>query len=206
MAQDYLLRFGSLALSALAEAASGVPTFTGSFVTGPATQLFPTVIDLGTIGGQNNRSEMFAKVNINVTALSSSTTLADATNFWTFNPVVEASKDGTNYSIVASLPTDLLASRVFYAAGGVTIAGDASLQLFVPLFSPAGTVTSQFTITGSSDPRGAQGLVVAEDNFRFFRVRLLCRPGVTGGGTTGANRTITLNATAAMVNTKDGII
>jgi hypothetical protein len=206
MAQDYLLRFGSLALSALAEAASGVPTFTGSFVTGPATQLFPTVIDLGTIGGQNNRSEMFAKVNINVTALSSSTTLADATNFWTFNPVVEASKDGTNYSIVASLPTDLLASRVFYAAGGVTIAGDASLQLFVPLFSPAGSVTSQFTITGSSDPRGAQGLVVAEDNFRFFRVRLLCRPGVTGGGTTGANRTITLNATAAMVNTKDGII
>ena len=206
MAQDYLLRFGSLALSALAEAASGVPTFTGSFVTGPATQLFPTVIDLGTIGGQNNRSEMFAKVNINVTALSSSTTLADATNFWTFNPVVEASKDGTNYSIVASLPTDLLASRVFYAAGGVTIAGDASLQLFVPLFSPAGTVTSQFTITGSSDPRGAQGLVVAEDNFRFFRVRLLCRPGVTGGGTTGANRTITLNATAAIVNAKDGII
>lgn len=206
MAQDYLLRFGSLALSALAEAASGVPTFTGSFVTGPATQIFPTVIDLGAIGGQNNRSEMFAKVNINVTALSSSTTLADATNFWTFNPVVEASKDGTNYSIVATQPTDMVNSRVFYAAGGVTIAGDASLQLFVPLFAPAGTVTSQFTITGTTDPRGTQGTAVSEDNYRFFRVRLLCRPGVTGGGTTGANRTITLNATAAIVNAKDGII
>ena len=206
MAQDYLLRFGSLALSALAEAASGVPTFTGSFVTGPATQIFPTVIDLGAIGGQNNRSEMFAKVNINVTALSSSTTLADATNFWTFNPVVEASKDGTNYSIVATQPTDMVNSRVFYAAGGVTIAGDASLQLFVPLFAPAGTVTTQFTITGTTDPRGTQGTAVSEDNYRFFRVRLLCRPGVTGGGTTGANRTITLNATAAIVNAKDGII
>lgn len=206
MAQDYLLRFGSLALSALAEAASGVPTFTGSFVTGPATQIFPTVIDLGAIGGQNNRSELFAKVNINVTALSSSTTLADATNFWTFNPVVEASKDGTNYSIVATQPTDMVNSRVFYAAGGVTIAGDASLQLFVPLFAPAGTVTSQFTITGTTDPRGTQGTAVSEDNYRFFRVRLLCRPGVTGGGTTGANRTITLNATAAIVNAKDGII
>ena len=206
MAQDYLLRFGSLALSALAEAASGVPTFTGSFVTGPATQIFPTVIDLGAIGGQNNRSELFAKVNINVTALSSSTTLADATNFWTFNPVVEASKDGTNYSIVATQPTDMVHSRVFYAAGGVTIAGDASVQLFVPLFAPAGTVTSQFTITGTTDPRGTQGTAVSEDNYRFFRVRLLCRPGVTGGGTTGANRTITLNATAAIVNAKDGII
>lgn len=206
MAQDYLLRFGSLALSALAEAASGVPTFTGSFVTGPATQIFPTVIDLGAIGGQNNRSELFAKVNINVTALSSSTTLADATNFWTFNPVVEASKDGTNYSIVATQPTDMVNSRVFYAAGGVTIAGDASLQLFVPLFAPAGTVTTQFTITGTTDPRGTQGTAVSEDNYRFFRVRLLCRPGVTGGGTTGANRTITLNATAAIVNAKDGII
>lgn len=206
MAQDYLLRFGSLALSALAEAASGVPTFTGSFVTGPATQIFPTVIDLGAIGGQNNRSELFAKVNINVTALSSSTTLADATNFWTFNPVVEASKDGTNYSIVATQPTDMVNSRVFYAAGGVTIAGDASLQLFVPLFAPAGIATSQFTITGTTDPRGTQGTAVSEDNYRFFRVRLLCRPGVTGGGTTGANRTITLNATAAIVNAKDGII
>jgi len=206
MAQDYLLRFGSLALSALAEAASGVPTFTGSYVTGPATQIFPTVVDLGVIGGQNNRSEMFAKVNINVTALSSSTTLADATNFWSFNPVVEASKDGTNYSIVSTIPTDLTASRVFYAAGGVTIAGDASVQLFVPLYAPAGQINNQVTITGTTDPRGTQGTVVAEDNYRFFRVRLLCRPGVTGGGTTGANRTITLNATAAIVNAKDGAI
>jgi hypothetical protein len=193
MAQDYLLKFGSLALSALAEAASGVPTFTGSFVTGPATQIFPTVIDLGAIGGQNNRSELFAKVNINVTALSSSTTLADATNFWSFNPVVEASKDGTNYSIITTLPTDIAASRVFYAAGGVTIAGDSSMQLFVPLSAPAGTI--------SQNSSGA-----AEDNYRYFRVRLLCRPGVTGGGTTGANRTITLNATAAIVNAKDGAI
>lgn len=193
MAQDYLLKFGSLALSALAEAASGVPTFTGSYVTGPATQIFPTVVDLGVIGGQNNRSEMFAKVNINVTALSSSTTLADATNFWSFNPVVEASKDGTNYSIISTLPTDLAASRVFYAAGGVTIAGDSSMQLFVPLYAPAGTI--------SQNSSGA-----AEDNYRYFRVRLLCRPGVTGGGTTGANRTITLNATAAIVNAKDGAI
>jgi hypothetical protein len=193
MAQDYLLKFGSLALSALAEAASGVPTFTGSYVTGPATQIFPTIVDLGAIGGQNNRSELFAKVNINVTALSSSSTLADATNFWTFNPVVEASKDGTNYSIIATLPTDIAAYRVFYAAGGVTIAGDSSMQLFVPLSAPAGTQ--------SQNASGA-----AEDNYRYFRVRLLCRPGVTGGGTTGANRTITLNATAAIVNTKDGII
>jgi hypothetical protein len=193
MAQDYLLKFGSLALSALAEAASGVPTFTGSYVTGPATQIFPTIVDLGAIGGQNNRSELFAKVNINVTALSSSSTLADATNFWSFNPVVEASKDGTNYSIIATLPTDIAASRVFYAAGGVTIAGDSSMQLFVPLYAPAGTQ--------SQNASGA-----AEDNYRYFRVRLLCRPGVTGGGTTGANRTITLNATAAIVNAKDGII
>lgn len=193
MAQDYLLKFGALALSALAEANSGTPTFTTSYVTGPASQIFPTVIDLGAIGGQNNRSEMFAKVNINVTALSSSTTLADATNYWTFNPVVEASKDGTNYSIVSTLPIDVAASRVFYAAGGVTISGDASVQLFVPLYAPAGTI--------SQNSSGA-----AEDNYRYFRVRLLCRPGVTGGGTTGANRTITLNATAAMVNAKDGAI
>jgi hypothetical protein len=204
MAQDYLLKFGALSLSALAEAASGVPTFTGSYVTGPATQIFPTVIDLGAIGGQNNRSEMFAKVNINVTALSSSGTLADATNYWTFNPVVEASKDGTNYSIVSTLPVDLTASRVFYAAGGVSISGDSSLQLYVPLYSPAGTINNSITISGTSDPRGAQGTVVAEDNYRFFRVRLLARPGVTGGGATGANRTVTFSATAAMVNAKDG--
>jgi hypothetical protein len=206
MARDFLLNFGSLALSALAEANSGFPTFTSSYVVGPATQLFPTVIDLGVIGGHNNRSELYAKTNINVTALSSSVTLADAFNYWTFNPVVEASKDGTNYSVVSTLPIDLLASRVFYATGGITISGDASLQLYVPLFSPAGTVTSQFTITGGSDPRGAQGLVVAEDNYRFFRVRLLCRPAVLTGGTAGANRTITLNATCAIVNSKDGSI
>ena len=193
MAQDFLLKFGALALSALAEASSGTPTFTTSYVTGPASQIFPTVIDLGAIGGQNNRSELFAKVNINVTALSSSTTLATADNYWTFNPVVEASKDGTNYSIVSTLPIDVAASRVFYATGGVTINGDASVQMFVPLYAPAGTM--------SQNPSGA-----AEDNYRYFRVRLLCRPGVISGGTAGANRTITLNATAAIVNAKDGII
>lgn len=206
MAQDYLLRFGTLSLSALAEAASGTPTFTSGYITGPATQVFPTVVDIGSIGGHNNRSEMFAKVHVNVTALSSSVTLADATNFWTFNPVVEASKDGTNYSIISTLPIDITAYRVFYATGGVSIAGDASMQIYVPLYSPAGQINNQITITGTTDPRGSQGTVVAEDNYRFFRVRLLCRPGVTGGGTTGANRTISFVATAAIVNSKDGAI
>lgn len=193
MAQDYLLKFGALALSALAEAASGVPTFTGSFVVGPASQIFPTVVDLGAIGGQNNRSELFAKVTVNVTALSSSGTLADAFNYWTFNPVIEASKDATNYNIMSTLPTDLTATRVFYATGGVTISGDASVMLYVPLYGPAGTLT-----------QNAAG--AADDNYRYFRVRLLCRPGVATGGTAGANRTITLNATATIVNAKDGII
>lgn len=209
MATDYLLRFGTLSVPSgtpLADPASGVLTYTNNYVTGPSTQLLPTVVDLGSIGGQNNRSELFAKVNIQVTAVSSSVTLADATNYWTFNPVVEASKDGTNYSVISTLPIDLTASRVFYAAGGVTTSGDTSVQLFVPLYSPAGQINNSVTITGTSDPRGAQGTVVADDNYRFFRVRILCRAGVTGGGATGANRTIVFNATGYIVPSRDGAI
>lgn len=196
MAQDYLLRFGTTTYSA--QVAIPVPTYTNSYVTGPAAGLIGTVIDLGVIGGQNNRSETFAKVNVNVTAVGS--TSGDTTTYWTFNPVVEASKDGTNYSVMSTLPVDVNAFKVSYATAS-TISGDSSIQMFVPLYAPAGVVSTQFAISGASDPRGAQGTAVSEDNYRFFRLRLCCR--AFGAGT---SHTFTGIVTAAIVNTKDGSI
>jgi len=196
MAQDYLLRFGTATYSA--QVAIPVPTYTGSYVTGPAAGLIGTVIDLGVIGGHNNRSEMFAKVNVNVTAVAS--TSGDTTTYWTFNPVLEASKDGTNYSVISTLPVDVNAFRTSYASANA-ISGDSSHQMFVPLYAPAGVVSTQFAITGASDPRGAQGTAVSEDNYRFFRVRLCCRAFGAGSG-----HTFSGTVTAAIVNAKDGSI
>lgn len=195
MAQDFLLRFGSTTFSGAN--AFPVPTYTGSYVTGPAS-LIGSSVDLGSIGGQNNRSELFAKININVTAVSS--TGGDATTYWTFNPVVEASKDGTNYSVISSLPVDVTAFKVAYATLN-TISGDSSIQMYVPLYGPAGQINNSVTISGTTDPRGAQGTVVADDNYRFFRVRLLCRASGAGSG-----HSFTGVATAAIVNAKDGAI
>jgi hypothetical protein len=196
MAQDYLLRFGSTAFSA--QVAIPVPTYTNSYVTGPAAGLIGSVIDLGGIGGNNSKSDLFAKVSVNATAVGS--TSGDTTTYWTFNPVVEASKDGTNYSVVSTLPVDVNAFKIAYATAS-TISGDSSIQMFVPLYAPAGVVSTQFIITGGSDPRGALGLAVSEDNYRFFRVRLCCR--AFGAG---SSHTFTGNVTAAIVNAKDGII
>jgi hypothetical protein len=196
MAQDFLLRFGSTAFSA--QVAIPVPTYTGSYVTGPAGSLVGSVVDLGAIGGQNNRSELFVKMNISVSAVSS--TGGDATTYWTFNPVVEASKDGTNYSVISTLPVDVTAFKIAYATLN-TISGDSSVQMYVPLYGPSGQINNLVTISGTSDPRGAQNTVVADDNYRFFRVRLCCR--AFGAGSA---HSFTGNVFAAIVNAKDGAI
>lgn len=180
MARDFLLIFGSASLSGAT--AAPVPTFTGSYVTGGGTTI-GSVIDLGSIGGQNNRSELFARVNVNVSAVTS--TSGDTTTYWTFNPVVEASKDNTNFSVISTLPVDVQAFKVAYATAS-TISGDGSIQMYVPLYGPAGTI--------SQNSSGA-----AEDNYRYFRIRLLYRAFGAGSG-----HTVTATTTAAIVNAKDG--
>lgn len=206
MAQDYLLKFGTLALSGTSILTAPTLTANTGYSTGTTGLLVngsTSVVDLGVIGGQNNRSQLFVKLNVNVTAVTGGGT----GDYIVFCPLVEASKDGVNYSIVATLPVDVTALRVAYATA-TTISGDASLQAFVPISAPAGTVTSQVTISGASDPRGPQGTVVSDDNYRFFRVRVMTH--VLGTGTNnapvGTGHTITGLCSGFIVNAKDGII
>jgi len=206
MARDFLLNFGTLALSGTA--ILSVPTLTANtgYSTGTTGLLVngsTSVVDLGGIGGQNNRSHLFVKLNVNVTAVTGGGT-GDSI---VFAPLVEASKDGVNFSIIATLPVDVQALKVLYATA-TTISGDSSLQAFVPVSAPAGTVTGQVTITGASDPRGAQGSVVSDDNYRFFRVRVMTHVLGTGANNApvGTGHTVTALCSGAIVNAKDGII
>jgi hypothetical protein len=206
MAQDYLLKFGTLAWSGTAHLPNPTLAANTGYSTGTTGLLAHaggSVVDLGAIGGQNNRSELFVKINVNVTAVTGGGT----GDYIVFRPLVEASKDGVNYSIVSTLPTDVSALRVAYATA-TTISGDSSLQAYVPLFAPAGTPTTQITITGTSDPRGPQGTVVSDDNYRFFRVRIMSNTLGTGANNapTGTGHTITGLASGWIVNAKDGAI
>jgi hypothetical protein len=206
MAQDYLLKFGTLALSGTA--ILSVPTLTSNTgystgTTGLLAHAGGSVVDLGAIGGQNNRSELFVKLNVNITAVTGGGT----GDYIVFCPLVEASKDGVNFSIVATLPVDVSALRVAYATA-TTISGDSSLQAFVPISAPAGTPTTQITITGTTDPRGPQGSVVADDNYRFFRVRVMSHVLGTGANNApvGTGHTVTGLCSGSIVNAKDGVI
>jgi hypothetical protein len=148
------------------------------------------IVDLGVIGGQNNRSELFAKINVNVTAVTGGGT----GDYWTIIPLIEASKDGTNFSIVSTLPVDVAALKVAYATA-TTISGDSSSQVFVPMYAPAGTI--------SQNASGA-----AEDNYRYFRVRIMTRVLGTGANNApaGSSWTISAQISGAVVNAKDGAI
>jgi hypothetical protein len=206
MAQDYLLKFGTLAWSGANHLANPTLTSNTGYSTGTTnllTHAGGSVVDLGAIGGQNNRSELFVKINANVTAVTGGGT----GDYIVIRPLVEASKDGVNYSIIATLPTDVNALRVAYATA-TTISGDSSLQAFVPISAPAGTPTTQITITGTTDPRGPQGTVVADDNYRFFRVRIMTNVLGTGANNApvGTGHTITGLVSGSIVNSKDGVI
>jgi hypothetical protein len=206
MAQDYLLKFGTLAFSGTNHLANPTLTANTGYSTGTTnllTHAGGSVVDLGAIGGQNSRSELYVKINVNITAVTGGGT----GDYIVFRPLVEASKDGVNYSIVSTLPTDVTALRVAYATA-TTISGDSSLQAFVPISAPAGTPTTQITITGTSDPRGTQGTVVADDNYRFFRVRIMSNVLGTGANNapTGSSHTMTGLCSGFIVNAKDGVI
>jgi hypothetical protein len=192
MARDFLLNFGSLTLSG---GTLAVPTLTATtgYSTGTSNLLLnagSAVVDLGVIGGQNNRSELFVKINVNATAVTG----GGAGDYWTVIPMVEASKDGTNFSIVSTLPVDVAALKIAYATA-TTISGDSSSQVFVPLYAPAGTQTLN-----------ASG--AAEDNYRYFRVRIMTRVLGTGANNapTGSSWTLAATVSGAIVNAKDGAI
>ena len=206
MARDFLLNFGTLNMSGSIVSVPTLTTNTG-YSTGTSNLLVngsTSVVDLGLVGGQSNRSELFAKINVNVSAVGSTSGTGD---YIVFVPLVEASKDGTNFSIVSTLPVDVSALKVTYATAS-TISGDTSVQAFVPLYAPAGQINNSITISGSSDPRGANGLIVADDNYRFFRCRIMSH--VLGSGSnnapSGSAHTVTAYCTGAVVNGKDGAI
>ena len=72
MARDFLLNFGSLTLSGASLLANPTLTATTGYSTGTTNLLLnagSAVVDLGAIGGQNNRSELFVKINVNATAV-----------------------------------------------------------------------------------------------------------------------------------------
>jgi hypothetical protein len=193
MARDYLLNFGSLTLSGASTLAAPTITATTGYSTGTTNLLLnagSAVVDLGVIGGQNNRSELFVKINVNATAVTGGGT----GDYWTIVPLVEASKDGTNFSVVSTLPVDVTALRVAYATA-TTISGDSSSQVFVPMYAPAGTM--------SQNASGA-----ADDNYRYFRVRIMTRVLGTGANNApaGSSWTITATVSGAIVNSKDGAI
>jgi hypothetical protein len=193
MARDFLLNFGSLTLSGASTLAAPTITATTGYSTGTTNLLLnagSAIVDLGVIGGQNNRSELFAKINVNVTAVTGGGT----GDYWTIVPLIEASKDGTNFSIVSTLPVDVAALKVAYATA-TTISGDSSSQAFVPLYAPAGTI--------SQNASGA-----AEDNYRYFRVRIMTRVLGTGANNApaGSSWTISAQISGAVVNAKDGAI
>lgn len=193
MARDFLLNFGSLTLSGASLLAVPTLTATTGYSTGTTNLLLnagSAVVDLGAIGGQNNRSELFVKINVNATAVTGGGT----GDYWTIVPLVEASKDGTNFSVVSTLPVDVAALKIAYATA-TTISGDSSSQVFVPLYAPAGTM--------SLNASGA-----AEDNYRYFRVRIMTRVLGTGSNNApaGSSWTITATVSGAIVNAKDGII
>lgn len=193
MARDFLLNFGSLTLSGASLLAVPTLTATTGYSTGTTNLLLnagSAVVDLGAIGGQNNRSDLFVKINVNATAVTGGGT----GDYWTIIPLVEASKDGTNFSVVSTLPVDVAALKISYATA-TTISGDASHQAFVPLYAPAGTM--------SLNASGA-----AEDNYRYFRVRIMTRVLGTGSNNApaGSSWTITATVSGAIVNSKDGII
>jgi len=193
MARDFLLNFGSLTLSLASTLAAPTITATTGYSTGTTNLLLnagSSVIDLGAIGGHNNRSELFVRINVNATAVTGGGT----GDYWTVVPLIEASKDGTNFSIVSTLPVDVSALKIAYATA-TTISGDSSSQVFVPLYAPAGTI--------SQNASGA-----AEDNYRYFRVRIMTRVLGTGANNapTGSSWQLSANITGAIVNAKDGAI
>ena len=166
MARDFLLNFGTASRSG-------------------TTTTLPTMVDIGP-NGNNSRSDLYVRIVVLLSAATGTGTVQ-------YSAQLEASKEATatissgTWTQVVATPSDVTANRATVASNVVT---DGAVVMFIPLYAPAGTLsTANYTVNSVTS-------AYAEDNYTKFRVKVT--------EALGAITSPTATYSASIVSGRDG--